>query len=135
MTVRDGSHIFHLGKRAGLHYSNFSDRHLVFMRIGGPSYLKICRFLPRVEKDGLVRGCEWAREQPWKMLLRAFPRAQSGWRVLFRNSSVSVGARYFQKDQPRFFVPGGQGTEQSHALSGEESSGTTFSITHEELLA
>jgi hypothetical protein len=53
MTVRDGSHLFHLGKRAGLHYSNFPDRHLVFMRIGGPSYLKNCRFLPRVVKEGL----------------------------------------------------------------------------------
>jgi hypothetical protein len=53
MTVRNGSHLFHLGKRAGLHYSNFSTAAYRLMPIGGPSYLKICRFLPRVEKDGL----------------------------------------------------------------------------------
>lgn len=53
MTVRNCSHIFYLGKRVGLHYSDFSDRDPVFMRLGEPSYLKNCRFSRRVEKVGL----------------------------------------------------------------------------------
>jgi hypothetical protein len=72
--VRDGSHLFHLGKRAGLHYSNLSTAAYRLMPIGGPSSLKNRRFLPRVEKDGLAFGKlrrNVPSDRPWRYLDRS----------------------------------------------------------------